>query len=113
RERGVPSIAIRQNRLGDHPVRIMTARRNPASLVSVLFLACVGCGDGSSDRPASSSAPGSASSGSGPRLMFITNGTSDWWNAVEKGMNDGAAEFKAQVEMRRNKEAGPLDQIRL
>jgi ribose transport system substrate-binding protein len=33
--------------------------------------------------------------------MFITNGTSDWWNAVEKGMRDGAKEFGAQVEMRR------------
>ena len=45
--------------------------------------------------------------------MFITNGTSDWWNAVEKGMNDGAAEFRAQVEMRRNKEGEPAAQIRL
>jgi ribose transport system substrate-binding protein len=33
--------------------------------------------------------------------MFITNGTSDWWNAVEKGMRDGAQEFGAEVEMRR------------
>jgi ribose transport system substrate-binding protein len=33
--------------------------------------------------------------------MFITNGNSDWWNAVEKGMHDGAAEFGASVEMRR------------
>jgi ribose transport system substrate-binding protein len=45
--------------------------------------------------------------------MFITNGTSDWWNAVEKGMNDGAAQFKAQVEMRRNNEGEPAGQIRL
>jgi ribose transport system substrate-binding protein len=44
--------------------------------------------------------------------MFITNGSSDWWNAVEKGMNDGAAEFKAQVEMRRN-EGDSARQIRL
>jgi ribose transport system substrate-binding protein len=44
--------------------------------------------------------------------MFITNGSSDWWNAVEKGMNDGATEFKAQVEMRRN-EGDPASQIRL
>jgi ribose transport system substrate-binding protein len=44
--------------------------------------------------------------------MFITNGSSDWWNAVEKGMTDGAAEFKAQVEMRRN-EGDPAGQIRL
>jgi ribose transport system substrate-binding protein len=45
--------------------------------------------------------------------MFITNGTSDWWNAVEKGMNDGAAQFQARVEMRRNNEGEPAGQIRL
>jgi ribose transport system substrate-binding protein len=45
--------------------------------------------------------------------MFVTNGTSDWWNAVEKGMNDGAAEFKAQVEMRRNKSADPASQVQI
>src|SRR5262249_55818726 len=40
------------------------------------------------------------------------NGSSDWWNAVEKGMTDGAAEFKAQVEMRRN-EGDPGGQIQI
>jgi len=42
--------------------------------------------------------------------MFITNGTSDWWNAVEKGMNDAAHEFGAQVEMRRP-DSEPAQQI--
>jgi ribose transport system substrate-binding protein len=42
--------------------------------------------------------------------MFITNGTSDWWNAVEKGMNDGAKKFGAQVEMRRP-DSEPSQQI--
>ncbi len=42
--------------------------------------------------------------------MFITNGNSDWWNAVEKGMNDGAKTFGAQVEMRRC-EGEPSQQI--
>jgi ribose transport system substrate-binding protein len=61
------------------------------------------------------SAPGSSSTrtGAGPRLIFITNGTSDWWNAVEKGMNDGAAEFPARVEMRRNVVGEPANQIQL
>ena len=45
--------------------------------------------------------------------MFVTNGSSDWWNAVEKGMNDGADKFKAQVEMRRNRDSAVADQIRL
>ena len=34
--------------------------------------------------------------------MIVTNGNSDWWTAVEKGMNDAAQEFGAQAEMRRN-----------
>ncbi|MGP0064371.1 MAG: substrate-binding domain-containing protein [Isosphaeraceae bacterium] len=93
-------------------------RRIPAGLFLVSVLVCGGCGDTASNAPAGAPGPGStgsnaSSSGDGPRLVFITNGTSDWWNAVEKGMNDGAAKFKAQVEMRRNREGGPADQIRL
>lgn len=43
-------------------------------------------------------------------MIFITNGSSDWWNAVEKGMHDGARQFGAQVEMRRS-EGEPSQQI--
>jgi len=94
------------------------ASRNVSSFFVLLALTTVGCGGGSSDG-----APGSArgspagsktsSGGSGPRLMIVTNGNSDWWNAVEKGMDDGAKEFGAQVEMRRNTGAEPAGQIRL
>jgi ribose transport system substrate-binding protein len=97
----------------------MKTRRYPASLLLISILVCAGCGDGATDSGASpSGSPGtggtsSGGSGPGPRLMFITNGSSDWWNAVEKGMNDGAAEFKAQVEMNRNIEGTPDGQLRL
>jgi ribose transport system substrate-binding protein len=78
------------------------------------MLACIGCGDGSVNGPAGSpGATPSSSSGAGPQLMFVTNGTSDWWNAVEKGMNDGAAKFQAQVSMKRNRDSAVADQIRL
>jgi ribose transport system substrate-binding protein len=71
-----------------------------------------GCG-GTGDRGTSAGGgPAASASGSGPRLMFITNSNADWWNAVEKGMKDGAAKFGAQVEMRRN-EGQPEGQIRL
>ena len=72
-----------------------------------------GCG-GPSDRggAAGGSPGGSAKGGTGPRLLFITNSNADWWNAVEKGMLDGGAEFGAQVELRRN-EGQPEGQIRL
>lgn len=69
-----------------------------------------GCG-GPADQ--SGSAPGRpGSTGSGPRLMFISNSNSDWWSAVEKGMKDGSEKFGAQVELRRN-EGQPEGQIRL
>jgi ribose transport system substrate-binding protein len=45
--------------------------------------------------------------------MFVSNGNSDWWNAVEKGMLDGAQKFGAQVELRRNNGGEPTGQIRL
>jgi ribose transport system substrate-binding protein len=101
-------------------VAILKIRRFAGNLLVVSTLACAGCGDGTSGGGGNPSAspnaggPTSAgSSGSGPRLIFITNGSSDWWNAVEKGMTDGAAEFKAQAEMRRNETGEPGGQIRL
>ena len=45
--------------------------------------------------------------------MFVSNGNSDWWNAVEKGMFDGAKEFGAQVEMRRNNAGDTTGQMAL
>ncbi len=36
------------------------------------------------------------------KLLFITNSNADWWNAVEKGMQDGGKEAGVTVEMRRN-----------
>jgi ribose transport system substrate-binding protein len=40
--------------------------------------------------------------GGAHRFVFITNSNADWWNAVEKGMQDGGKEFGCQVELRRN-----------
>lgn len=80
-----------------------------------------GCGGGNGDERGNPAVSGdaakggpsaSAPSGSGPRLMFITNSNSDWWSAVEKGMQDGGKECGARVEMKRN-EGQPEGQIRL
>ena len=43
----------------------------------------------------------------------MTNGSSDWWSAVEKGMRDGGAEFGADVESKRNTDGSTEGQIRL
>jgi ribose transport system substrate-binding protein len=106
-----PSIDIRDNSLGERPVKHTVTGRNASSLLLLFVLASAGCGDGGPDASGDSPASNKTSTGGpGPRLMFITNGTSDWWNAVEKGMNDAAQEFGAQVEMRRP-DSEPAQQI--
>ena len=82
-------------------------------LCALAIVMVAGCGSPSDQGGAAGGSPGgSAKGGTGPRLLFITNSNADWWNAVEKGMLDGGAEFGAQVELRRN-EGQPEGQIRL
>lgn len=60
----------------------------------------------------SANSPGKAG---GPiKLLFVTNSNADWWNAVEKGMQDGGKEFGVQVEMRRNEGStqGQIDRLK-
>ena len=67
-----------------------------------------GCGGSSDDVAKGPHAPG------GGRIVLVTNGNSDWWSAVEKGMKDAGTKFSAEVEMKRNGEgAGTEGQIRL
>jgi ribose transport system substrate-binding protein len=61
-----------------------------------------GCGETADHSGNVTAAPGGSSAGGAPRLLFVTNGNSDWWNAVEKGMNDAAREFGCTVELKRN-----------
>jgi ribose transport system substrate-binding protein len=82
-------------------------------LCALAIVMVAGCGSPSDQGDVAGGSPGgSAKGGTGPRLLFITNSNADWWNAVEKGMLDGGAEFGAQVELRRN-EGQPEGQIRL
>jgi len=99
-------------------VTLIKTSRNVSSFFVLIALTSVSCGDGSSDggpglAGGSPAGTKSNSRGSGPRLMIVTNGNSDWWTAVEKVMNDAAQEFGAQVEMRRNTQGEPAGQIRL
>lgn len=66
-----------------------------------------GCG-GASDE---SGAGGGPASRSGSEILFITNSNADWWNAVEKGMQDAAAEVGIRAEMRRNNTGDAQGQI--
>ncbi|MDB5349601.1 MAG: ABC-type sugar transport system, periplasmic component [Planctomycetota bacterium] len=47
------------------------------------------------------------------KLLFVTNSNADWWNAVEKGMQDGGKEFGVEVSMRRNEGStqGQIDRL--
>src|SRR3954471_20560854 len=86
-----------------------TSRRGAIGLAALGLVFVAGCG-GTAGPGGGRSPGGTGASGSGPRLMFITNSNSDWWTAVEKGMMDGAEKFGARVELRRN-EGQPEGQI--
>jgi ribose transport system substrate-binding protein len=87
-------------------------------LIASTILAAAGCGgsaDGPGTSPSATGGPGkttTSADGSKPRLVFITNGNSDWWTTVERGMQDAGKEFGASVEMKRN-EGEAVGQIRL
>lgn len=100
----------------------MTRRRFGYSLLaSVLLISPIiftGCGGGSSESPPTDgTGPQSGGSAAGAsdkklRFIFVTNSNADWWNAMEKGMQDAAAELGVAAEMRRN-EGQSQGQIRL
>ncbi|QDV33798.1 substrate-binding domain-containing protein [Tautonia plasticadhaerens] len=74
-----------------------------------------GCGGGGDATGGPGSAGGTQPSDpDGPKLVFISNTNSDWWSAVEKGMEDGGSEFGAQVSLRRNdgQPQGQIDKLR-
>jgi ribose transport system substrate-binding protein len=56
---------------------------------------------------------GGSTTATGPKLLFVTNSNADWWNAVEKGMEDGARDFGAEATMRRNEGSvqGQIDRL--
>jgi ribose transport system substrate-binding protein len=78
------------------------------ALAALVALIAAGCGGPPEDSPKG------ASTSRGGRIVLVTNGNSDWWSAVEKGMKDAGTKFSADVEMKRNNEgAGTEGQIRL
>ena len=89
-------------------------RRCAGTWAVLAMLACAGCGDGSSTGGAnpSGAGDGSRASDTSPRLVFITNGSSAWWNAILKGMIDGGRNSRPSVQMRHN-EGESSGQIRL
>jgi ribose transport system substrate-binding protein len=93
-------------------VTLLQAGRR-ASCVLLLLSTSIGCGGGTSDANSTAAPRQGLAGGAGPRLIFVSNGNSDWWNAVEKGMVDGGKEFGAQVELRRNNSGEPAGQIQL
>jgi ribose transport system substrate-binding protein len=72
-----------------------------------------GCGGGSTTGTASSAGAGSgATPPPRPKVLFISNSNSDWWNAVEKGMQDGASKYGVEAILKRN-DGQPVGQIKL
>jgi ribose transport system substrate-binding protein len=83
---------------------IRAYKRGWVAVVGVVLAAgCGGTADHSGTSAPQANSPGSSGAPSGsPKVLFVTNGNSDWWNAVEKGTADAAKEFGVQVEMKRN-----------
>ena len=79
-----------------------TPRRSRWLCAFALLLTTAGCGGSNSSSPSDAGKSSNQGSSAKPKILFITNGNSDWWSAVEKGMKDGAEKFGAQAEMRRN-----------
>lgn len=79
-------------------------RRGALALGALLALAIggPGCGGDASGPGAATPAGGDHTGGGKTHLVFVTNSNADWWNAVEKGMQDGGKEFGVQVELKRN-----------
>lgn len=89
----------------------------PALAIMALLGGCSGGDGGAASNPSTGTSGSTGGDGTSGRenlvkLMFVSNGNSDWWNAVEKGMQDGAAVFGASAELRRN-DGTAAGQIRL
>lgn len=79
------------------------------TLTALLVPVWAGCGG-----PATTGPEAGSGKSERPKLLFITNSNADWWNAVEKGMDDGGKEFGCQVQLRRNngETQGQVDRLR-
>lgn len=83
----------------------------------ITTLGLSGCGSESAPAPSAGGGGGAspvatATKGGKTRIIFVTNSNADWWNAMEKGMQDAATELGVTAEMRRN-EGQSQGQIRL
>jgi ribose transport system substrate-binding protein len=93
------------SREGDSDVKANWVRRGAGCLSLAAVFVLMGCGGGSETTEGSSgvTAPAVAKSGEKLNLVFVSNGESDWWAAVEKGMKDGGDAFGANVRLMRNR----------
>lgn len=81
---------------------------------ALLALAMAGCTNNNAPGNSPGTAAGQESGqGSAPKLLFVTNTYSDWWKAVETGMEDGARDFGAVAEMRKNLRGETQRQVEL
>lgn len=78
-------------------------------MTALLLPLWAGCGGQATNGPEANRGGGTR-----PKLLFIANSNTDWWNAVEKGMDDGGKEFACQVQLRRSSgdTQGQVDRLR-
>jgi len=90
------------NPKGDAVIRTSRWRILRLATLLAVIAGCGGEPERGPEQPLGGGAPARPAIAKRPKLLFITNTIGDWWNAVEKGMEDGGKAFGCDVEMRRN-----------
>ena len=79
----------------------------------------LGCGDDKSDKPSAGAGTGAASGGAPAKsggddfkIVILTNGSSPFWDACDRGLKDAGQKLSVRVELVRNVDASEGGQIR-
>ena len=87
----------------------------PTLASAFVLISLIGCNGGRGSQGTSGYGTGTSARGAArPRVVFITNGTSPFWDAVTKGMQDGAAELGVDAVLRTNEgqTAGQIEKLK-
>ena len=84
-------------------------RRAFLLILSVSLIGFIGCGEDGSGGP---SGGGGATSEAKPKVAYVTNGIASFWVIAEKGAQDGARDYNAEVNVQMPA-AGVEDQKRM
>jgi ribose transport system substrate-binding protein len=83
------------------------------------ILCLIGCGDNKSDKPSAGGGTGATAGGANAKaggddfkIVILTNGSSPFWDACDRGLKDAGQKLGVRVELVRNVDASEGGQIR-